>query len=207
MIIVPLDDIGRTIASADAGWPTDPERETEGSGLDPASRLCYFGPTRQGNRNAAAVPIPDTGNLIRLELPSIFEMIDLAQAVTDQLCRVIGLDDDSQHWVGVAVRESVVNAIKHGNQFNPAKTVTLEFTITPAVHPMQLAVLIRDEGRGFDPGLLPDPLAPENLLKESGRGIFFMRRFMDEVEIRRAPEGGMEVLMVKRLAPSSGGPA
>jgi serine/threonine-protein kinase RsbW len=100
-----------------------------------------------------------------------------------------------------------VNAIKHGNKFDPDKKVTLEFTITPSSQPVQLSVLVRDQGRGFDPGQLPDPLAPENLLKESGRGIFFMRRFMDEVEIRRAAEGGMEVLMVKRLAPAHGGPA
>lgn len=175
--------------------------------LDRVSRLCYFVRTRPRNRNAAEVPIPDTGNTIRLELPSIFEMIDLAQAVTDQLGRVIGLDEEAQHWVGVAVRESVVNAIKHGNRFDPRKMVTLEFTISPASRPHQLSVLVRDEGRGFDPERLPDPLAPENLLKESGRGIFFMRRFMDDVQIRRGADGGMEVLMVKRLAPSPGGSA
>ncbi len=142
----------------------------------------------------------ETGNTIRLELPSLFEMVDLAQAVSDQLARVLNLDEDAQHWIGVAVRESVINAVKHGNRFDPAKRVFLEFTLTPnGKHPTELLVLVRDEGEGFDPQSLPDPLAPENLLKASGRGIFFMRNFMDSVEIRRAPAGGMEVRMTKKI--------
>jgi serine/threonine-protein kinase RsbW len=66
-----------------------------------------------------------------------------------------------------------------------------------------LAVRVRDEGLGFDPAVIPDPLAPDNLLKSSGRGIFLIRSFMDEVDLRHAPEGGMEVLMVKRAVPSA----
>jgi serine/threonine-protein kinase RsbW len=79
----------------------------------------------------------------------------------------------------------------------------VEFTTTPAVNPEELVVLIRDEGEGFEPGALADPLAPENLLKSSGRGIFFMRSFMDDVQLSRIPEGGMEVRMVKRLSSAS----
>ncbi|MBP1633927.1 MAG: spoIIAB [Acidobacteria bacterium] len=149
--------------------------------------------------------MPDTGHTVRLELPSIFEMIDLAEAVSDSLARVIGFDEEAQHWVSVAVRESVVNAIKHGNHFDPAKLVFVEFTTRPAAHPTELAIVIRDEGEGFDPGALPDPLAPENLLKDSGRGIFFMRSFMDAVDIHRADGGGMEVRMVKRFPAANGG--
>ena len=152
--------------------------------------------------------MPDTGHTVRLELPSIFEMIDLAEAVSEQLARVVGFDEEAQHWVSVAVRESVVNAIKHGNHFDASKLVFVEFTTRPASHPTELAILVRDQGEGFDPEGLPDPLAPENLLKDSGRGIFFMRSFMDDVQIRRGPTGGMEVLMVKRFpSPASqGGP-
>ncbi|HEY3381486.1 MAG TPA: ATP-binding protein [Vicinamibacterales bacterium] len=141
----------------------------------------------------------DTGHTVRLELPSLFEMIDLAQAVSDQLGRVLGLDDDSLHWVGVAVRESVINAIKHGNRHDPAKIVEISFTMTPSVAPTELLVRVRDHGEGFEPKALPDPLAPENLLKASGRGIFFMRNFMDDVSIERAAGGGMEVRMLKRF--------
>jgi serine/threonine-protein kinase RsbW len=103
----------------------------------------------------------------------------------------------------VAVRESVINAIKHGNRHDRSKFVTVEFTTTPAANPEELVVSIRDEGEGFEPEALADPLAPENLLKSSGRGIFFMRSFMDDVQLSRIPEGGMEVRMVKRLVSES----
>jgi serine/threonine-protein kinase RsbW len=143
----------------------------------------------------------ETGHTVHLEFPSLFEMIDLVQALTDQLGKMLGLDDDSQHWVGVAVRESVINAIKHGNRFEPGKLVELDFTMTPAASaPAELLIRVRDHGEGFAPEELPDPLAPENLLKASGRGIFFMRSFMDDVRIQRAAGGGMEVRMVKRLS-------
>jgi serine/threonine-protein kinase RsbW len=145
--------------------------------------------------------MPETGHTVRLELPSLFEMIDLVQAVCDQLAKHLGLDEDAQHWVGVAVRESVINAIKHGNKGDSSKTVTIEFTMKPAASPCELAIRVRDRGEGFDPAGLPDPLAPENLLKASGRGIFFMRSFMDDVQIARAEGGGMEVRMVKRFSP------
>jgi len=143
----------------------------------------------------------ETGHTVHLEFPSLFEMIDLVQALTDQLGRLLGLDDDSQHWVGVAVRESVINAIKHGNRFDAGKLVELDFTISPsAATPSELLIRVRDHGEGFEPEDLPDPLAPENLLKASGRGIFFMRSFMDDVRIQRAAGGGMEVRMVKHFA-------
>ena len=107
---------------------------------------------------------------------------------------------DSLHWVGVAVRESVINAIKHGNREDYGKRVTVEFSIAPAAAPTEFIVRVLDEGEGFEPQEVADPLAPENILKSSGRGIFFMRSFMDDVVLRRASEGGMEVRMVKKLA-------
>jgi len=113
-----------------------------------------------------------------------------------------GFDEDVVHWIGVAVRESVINAIKHGNKEDAAKPVTIEFGFTPIERPTQLVVSVTDRGEGFEPEEVADPLAPENMLKSSGRGIFFMRNFMDEVLLQRAPEGGMEVRMVKKLAAS-----
>jgi serine/threonine-protein kinase RsbW len=136
---------------------------------------------------------------VRLEFPSTFEMIDLVQVVSDQVCRQVGLDDDALHWVGVAVRESVINAIKHGNRHDVEKFVMVEFSTLPSGCEASLVVLVQDQGEGFDPDHLADPLAPENLLKSSGRGIFFMRSFMDDVRIHRRPEGGMEVRMVKSV--------
>jgi serine/threonine-protein kinase RsbW len=139
-------------------------------------------------------------NAVRLDFRSSFDMLDFVQVVSDHLGRMSGLDDESLHWVGVAVRESVINAIKHGNEEDERKRVHVEFT------PLNgdaggLAIRVRDEGPGFDPGELPDPLAPENLLKSSGRGIFLIRSFMDEMVLQRAPQGGMEVVMVKRAQP------
>jgi len=145
----------------------------------------------------------DNGHRICLEFSSVFEMLDLVQIVSDSVGRLSGLDEDALHWVGVAIRESVINAIKHGNRNDAGKSVFVEFVTDHATDPPRLVVMVRDEGNGFDPGVLVDPLAPENLLKSSGRGIFFMRSFMDDVSLRRRPEGGMEVRMVKHLAAKS----
>jgi serine/threonine-protein kinase RsbW len=116
--------------------------------------------------------------------------------------RAAGLDEDAVHWVGVAVRESVVNAIKHGNQGDESKRVIVEFTPVPANDPEELVIRVEDEGEGFDPQELADPLAPENILKSSGRGIFLIRNFMDEVHLQRGPTRGMEIRMVKKVTRS-----
>ncbi|MBI2187496.1 MAG: ATP-binding protein [Acidobacteria bacterium] len=139
-------------------------------------------------------------NTVRLDFYSSFDMLDFVQVVSDHIGRQAGLDDEARHWVGVAVRESVINAIKHGNANDAQKRVHVEFTPLDGDAP-GLAIRVRDEGPGFDPSALPDCLAPENLLKCSGRGIFLIRSFMDELVLQRAPEGGMEVRMVKRVQP------
>lgn len=139
-------------------------------------------------------------HVVRLRMHSSFDMLDVVQLVSDRLSAIAGFDEDATHWVSVAVRESVINAIKHGNREDAGKFVTVEFAFTPRESPTELAVSVRDQGEGFEPGELADPLAPENMLKSSGRGIFFMRSFMDDVTLARLPEGGMEVRMVKKLA-------
>jgi serine/threonine-protein kinase RsbW len=139
------------------------------------------------------------GGLVRLQIPSLFDMVDVVQVLCDRMSAMAAFDEDAVHWVGVAVRESVINAIKHGNREDPDKLVTVEFAFTPIDAPLQLVVRVTDEGTGFDPDAVADPLAPENILKSSGRGIFFMRSFMDDVQLLRAPGGGMEVCMVKKL--------
>jgi serine/threonine-protein kinase RsbW len=138
------------------------------------------------------------GHLVRLQFCSAFDMLDFVQLVSDHLCRRVGFDEDSMHWVGVAVRESVINAIKHGNQHDQSKMVYVDFRST--VEPDgELVISVADEGEGFEPEEVADPLAPENMLKSSGRGIFLMRSFMDDVALRKRPEGGMEVRMTKRV--------
>jgi serine/threonine-protein kinase RsbW len=138
-------------------------------------------------------------NPVRLEFRSHFDMLDFVQVVCDRVAHMAGLDDDSIHWIDVAVRESVINAIKHGNREDVDKRVSVEFAFTPPSDPTALVIRVIDQGPGFEPEEIADPLAPENLLKGSGRGIFFMRSFMDDLVLQRAPEGGMEVRMVKKL--------
>src|SRR5438477_6739073 len=105
-------------------------------------------------------------HLVRLEFTSAFEMLDFVQLVSDHLARSVGLDEDALHWVSVAVRESVINAIKHGNRYDASKHVFVEFETTTA--DPSLSISVRDQGEGFDPEEVADPLAPENLLKSSG---------------------------------------
>ena len=140
------------------------------------------------------------GGTVRLQIHSNFELLDFVQVVSDRMGQLAGLDEDAVHWIGVAVRESVINAIKHGNREDYGKIVTVEFVVAPSTDPDELVVRVLDQGEGFDPEEVADPLAPENILKSSGRGIFFMRNFMDDVTLKRAAEGGMEVRMVKKLA-------
>ena len=140
------------------------------------------------------------GRTVCLEFYSTYEMLDFVQVASDHLGRLSGLDDEALHWVGVAVRESVINAIKHGNSGDERKHVYVEFTPIDGDRPAGIKIRVRDEGKGFDPAQVPDPLHPDNLLKASGRGIFLIRSFMDELVLRRAPEGGMEVVMVKRVS-------
>ncbi len=148
-----------------------------------------------GARPLVDMPTP-TGQLVHLEFTSAFEMLDFVQVVTEHMGRSVGLDDDARHWVSVAIRESVINAIKHGNRYDAGKHVFVDLE-TEQGQPA-LNIRVRDQGEGFDPQEVADPLAPENLLKSSGRGIFLIRNFMDHVELRRAPEGGMEIRMTKR---------
>jgi serine/threonine-protein kinase RsbW len=143
--------------------------------------------------------------VVRLEFTSTVEMLDFVQVVSDHVGRVVGLDEDAIHWVGVALRESVINAIRHGNRNDSSKHVFVEFQSASSGDGPRLTICVRDQGEGFDPAVLENPLEPANILKPSGRGIFLIRSFMDEVRLQRAPEGGMEIRMVKRLNPGAPG--
>ena len=136
---------------------------------------------------------------VHLEIHSTIEALDLVQAVTEHIARRLGFDDEALHWTAMAVRESVVNAITHGNDSDPAKIVFIDYSAAPDSKPAEFIVAVRDQGRGFDPETLKNPLTPENMLSANGRGVFLIRQFMDEVTIRRAAEGGMEVRMTKRI--------
>ncbi|HKQ74464.1 MAG TPA: ATP-binding protein [Blastocatellia bacterium] len=136
-------------------------------------------------------------NVVELTIASQLEFIDLVTTLTDNITSMIGFDEESAYWINMAVRESVANAVEHGNKYDQQKSVDIRYTIGVDA----LRVTVRDYGEGFDPATLPDPLDPNNLLNPAGRGILYMRTFMDSVEYDRHPDGGMIVSMSKRRAP------
>ena len=131
---------------------------------------------------------------VKLDIASRLEMLETVQTVLLHLSGIVGFDEEATHYMSVAVRESVVNAIKHGNAGDEGKRVAISFILDAG----RLEVSVRDEGRGFDPASVPNPTAVENLLKADGRGIFFMRSFMDDVSYAFPTGGGTVVTMVKR---------
>lgn len=134
-------------------------------------------------------------NSVQIDIQSSFEMVDLVQVVFESLSSEVGFDPDSSHWMSVAIRESVTNAVRHGNKLVQEKRVVIRFEVAED----EFRVSVQDEGEGFDPDAIPDPLAEENLLRASGRGLFFMKNFMDEVTYNFEPGGGTRVTMVKRV--------
>ena len=130
---------------------------------------------------------------LELELPSRIESVETAAARAEEFARDSGFGDEALGAIDMAIRESVANAVKHGNLLDETKTVELTFSIQTE----GLQIIVRDFGRGFAVEEVPDPTNPENLLKENGRGILFMRAFMDKVEWSNHAEGGMVVTMLK----------
>ncbi|HEY4641671.1 MAG TPA: ATP-binding protein [Gemmatimonadaceae bacterium] len=137
---------------------------------------------------------------IEITISSRFENIELVQVIAEHLCENAGVDEDGSHWIGMAVREAVANAIKHGNKLDVHKKVHALFDLNGP----ELSIRISDQGEGFDPTKVSDPLNPQNLMKTSGRGIFYMRTFMDEVHYSFEPGGGTSLVMTKNLAKGSG---
>lgn len=134
---------------------------------------------------------------LHLTIGSRFENIELVQMTVDEALSERTVAEDVRHWIGLAVREAVANAIKHGNRLNPEKRVEVDV----ALNSETVEIRVSDEGEGFDPGQVKDPLAPENRFRADGRGIFYMRKFMDEVSYSFGPGGGTVVTLRKRLTP------
>ena len=129
-------------------------------------------------------------------LDSALESVDVGERMALDLARESGFSEEDLDRIGMAVRECMVNAIVHGNGYSSHKKVRISVSCTPERFTVQIA----DQGQGFDPGKLPDPLAEDNLMRHSGRGIFLMRAFMDDLQVRRLEPAGTEVTLVKKVA-------
>jgi serine/threonine-protein kinase RsbW len=129
-----------------------------------------------------------------LSLPSRIETVATAAAAVAQFIGRSGMSDDAAFGIDMAVREAVTNAVLHGNRQDENKTVDIVLKSSPDA----VEISVHDQGPGFNPESVPDPTTTENILKTSGRGIFFMRTFMDEVDWLIRPEGGTTVRMLKR---------
>jgi serine/threonine-protein kinase RsbW len=125
------------------------------------------------------------------------ESVSEVEAAADKLAGEAGLDEDERFKITMAVREAAVNAVLYGNDYDPTKQITASFENNGK----SLIFTIADQGKGVDPATLPDPLAPENLMRGTGRGIFLIRSFMDEVHFRQL-HPGTELTLVKHLTPA-----
>jgi serine/threonine-protein kinase RsbW len=135
-----------------------------------------------------------TEQRVSYTMDSTLETVDTAEQTASRIAVEAGFDEDQVTQIAMAVREAAVNAVLHGNAYDPEKKVIFDFQHSHG----DLVITIRDQGKGLDPAKIPDPLAAENLLKTSGRGIFLIRSFMDEVEIHPS-QTGTEIKLVKHV--------
>jgi serine/threonine-protein kinase RsbW len=138
-------------------------------------------------------------SVVEVTLESDLKNVEVAEEISRKVAGTAGFNEEEQHRIEMAVHESMINAIWHGNKNDSSKSVWLRFQI----HRDRLEIRIRDQGNGFDPKRIPDPLADENLLNVSGRGIFLIRSFMDEFRVEHINGNGTEVTLVKRLSPEN----
>jgi serine/threonine-protein kinase RsbW len=184
----------------------------QGQGKLPNPPIGGFFSTRGANARSGQPGLADVSGLragsqtlamtelrVSYTLDSTLETVDNAEQAASRIATETGFDEDEVMQISMAVREAAVNAVLHGNAYDPGKKVKLDFERTGS----DLVITIRDQGKGLDLDKIPDPLAPENLLKTSGRGIFLIRSFMDEVQIHPS-QTGTEIKLVKHVHGPSG---
>ena len=133
-------------------------------------------------------------------MDSTLATVDNAEQTANRFAAEAGFDEDEVMQISMAVREAAINAVLHGNAYDPGKKVNFDFEKTSG----DLVITVRDQGNGLNVSQIPDPLAPENLLKTSGRGIFLMRSFMDEVALHPSPPGPA-LKLIKHVHGTTGG--
>jgi serine/threonine-protein kinase RsbW len=131
-----------------------------------------------------------------LMLASRFENLEVAERALLDFCNQAGCNGEDEYWLVTALREAIANAVRHGNRQKPDRWVRVAYSFENGT----ITIRVEDEGDGFDPEAIPDPTDPKNLLRPSGRGIFYMRQFMNRVDFSRSPSGGTAVVMVRKLA-------
>ena len=161
---------------------------TQPSSLEGLQSHASDKPTESGKTSR-----PPMKGTVKLAINSQLELMGTVEAIIESLTGKIGFDEDEARWIELAVHEAVTNAITHGNHYSADKRVDIQFLIEPDA----LTIDVRDRGECFDLTRLPDPLNPENLLNLTGRGVFWMRTFMDEVEYSIHPDGGCVVRLRK----------
>lgn len=134
--------------------------------------------------------------MIDQDYPSTLDSVDIAEGAITQAAESAGFDEDTRHQISMAARECLVNAVVHGNRYNRNKKVHLSVQVEDG----RFTIRIRDEGEGFQRSEVPDPLHEDNVLRHSGRGLFLMEAFMDEMKVEPASPSGTEVTLVKNLA-------
>lgn len=142
-----------------------------------------------------STPVADKTQRIEITLETLLDSVDLAESICMRIAEASGFDEEDLHKIGMSVREGVINAYNYGNQQDRRKKIMLTIELSPETY----TVRVLDQGKGFEVHTVPDPLAEENLLRTSGRGLFLMRAFMDVFEVRRGPGGGAELVLVKKL--------
>jgi len=137
---------------------------------------------------------------VSMTLESTLDSVNKVEELAEQYAQRFGFDEDAVPNIAMAVREAAVNAVVHGNNYDRDKVITATFEATDE----SIIIHIADQGPGLDPDTVPDPLAPENILRGSGRGIFLIRAFMDEVNFRQL-HPGTELTLIKHRTPAQSG--
>lgn len=131
--------------------------------------------------------------LLHMSFSSSFDFMDTSHELVEQVLQLANFSEDDIYWLTIAAREAIANAIKHGNKLDPDKKVFVDLSL----HDDKFIMKVRDEGNGFNLDAVPDPRDPENIMRDQGRGIYYMRTFMDEVDFDFQPGKGTTLTMVK----------
>lgn len=180
----PRSSIAFEVQKAKTHTPGSPARQPGSGGSGSWNGQCLL-----------IVTLDVTSETTELSFPSRIEAVNEVAASVSEFMNRLGITEDVAFGVDMAVREAVTNAVLHGNKLDDAKVVEVKLRNTPE----SFEISVHDQGAGFNPDDIPDPTRDENLLRTSGRGIFFMRNFMDEVAWTSDPKGGTQVRMVKKL--------